>query len=267
MMHYLSGLSELGRSKRKEKAKAVFSKPFKSFSKSVKKLDAKAKALNKKIVEDAKRLAEKTGRGKIRKALIPRSFAFKKFIFALEKDLFTMSSRLKALYIKNPAETKLFLSSLGDYTKIINAINKGAKGSAISGGYDYGCKCGNQNVYAVECCKGKHSAKSMVGDVTAPTPEEVEQYSEYAKEGLNFIQKIIEFFKKKKAERKGDNEIVPDLNDAIDTDPNIPVVDENGKPLPESDLAPKTNGGSMMMPIVIGGAVLVGGYFLLKKKK
>lgn len=263
MIQYLNGLTEIG----KTKGKAKFSKPFRSFSKNVKKLDDKAKAFNRKAVEDAKRLGKIAGKGNLRKALIPNGFAFKKFLFALEKDLFNMSSRIKELYKKNPSSTKAFLSSLGDYSKIIKAVNKGAKGNAISGGYDYGCKCGNQNVYAQECCKGKHSAKTMVGDGgNAPTPEEVQQYTEYAKEGISFIQKIIDWFKKNKADKKGDNSIVPDLNDAVDTDPNIPVVDENGDALPDSPLAPKKD-ASYLMPVVIGGAVLIGGYFLLKKKK
>jgi len=265
MIQYLNGLTEIGKTKGKGKAK--FSKPFKSFSKNVKKLDDKLKAFNRKAVEDAKRLGKIAGKGNLRKALIPNGFAFKKFLFALEKDLFKMSSRIKKEYTKNPIETKQFLTSLGDYSKIIKAVNKGAKGSAISGGYDYGCKCGNQNVYAVECCKGKNSAKTMIGDgENAPTPEEMAQYEEYAKEGLNFIQKIIAWFKKRKADKKGDDDIAGDLGNAIDTDPNIPVVDENGDALPDSPLAPKKD-GSNVMPIVIGGALLVGGYFLLKKKK
>jgi hypothetical protein len=177
-----------------------------------------------------------------------------------------MSTRIKKEYAKSPAETKKFLSSLGDYSKIIKAVNKGAKGAAISGGYDYGCKCGNQNVYAVECCKGKNSAKSRVGDVTAPTPEEIDQYTEYAKEGLNFFQKIIAWFKQRKADKAGDDNIAGDLIPAIDADPLIPVVDENGDTLPDSPLAPKNLSGSMLIPLVIGGAVL-GGYFLLKKKR
>jgi len=263
MMQYLSGVSELGKTKNKPK----FSKPFKQFTKGLKKLDDKAKELNAKIVAAAKKAAAAAGKGNIRRALIPASFAFKKFLFALEKDLFKMSTRIKKEYAKSPAETKKFLSSLGDYSKIINAVNKGAKGAAISGGYDYGCKCGNQNVYAVECCKGKNSAKSRIGDgENAPTPEEVDQYAEYAKEGLNFIQKIIAWFKQRKADKAGDDKIAGDLGDAIDADPKIPVVDENGDGLPDSPLAPKNLGGSMLMPLVIGGAVL-GGYFLLKKKK
>ena len=263
MMQYLSGVSELGRTRNKAK----FSKPFKAFTRGVKALDDKAKALNAKIVAAAKKAAAAAGRGTTRRAIIPRSFAFKKFLFALEKDLFSMSTRIKKEYAKSPAETKKFLSSLGDYSKIIKAVNKGAKGAAISGGYDYGCKCGNQNVYAVECCKDKNSAKSRVGEVTAPTPEEIDQYTEYAKEGLNFFQKIIAWFKQRKADKAGDDKIADDLIPAIDADPNIPVVDENGDTLPESPLAPKIDGSSMMMPLLIGGAVLAGGYFLMKRKK
>ena len=84
MIQYLNGISELGRTK----AKPKFSKPFKAFTKGLKKLDDKAKALNAKIVAAAKKAAKAAGKGNTRRALIPASFAFKKFLFALEKDLF-----------------------------------------------------------------------------------------------------------------------------------------------------------------------------------
>lgn len=259
MMQYLNGLTEIG----KTKSKAKFSKPFKSFSKNIKKLDAKAKALNKKINDDAKKLAKATGKGIKRIAKIPKSFAFKKLLWALEHDFMGLSTRIKALYKQNPQDAKNVLSSIGNYSKIISAVNKGAKGNAISGGYDYGCKCGNQNVYAVECCKGKHSAKSMVGEVS---PEDVQQYAEYSKEAVGLIKQIIDWFKKRKANKQSDDETINDMGESVDADSNIPKEDETGDDLPISPLAPKKESG-MMMPIVIGGAVLVGGYFLLKKKK
>ena len=258
MMQYLSGLTEIGKSK----SKSSFSKPFKKFGKNVKKLDAKAKALNKKINDDAKKLAKLTGKGLKRIAKIPKSFAFKKLIWALEHDFMNLSTRIKALYKQNPQEAKDVLSKIGDYSKIISAVNKGAKGSAISGGYNYGCKCGNQNVYAVECCKGK-SAKSMIGEVT---PEQAQQYAEYSKEAVGLIKQIIDWFKKRKADKQGDAETIGDMGESVDSDSDIPKEDENGNDLPVSPLAPKKE-SSMLMPIVIGGAVLAGGYFLLKKKK
>lgn len=257
MLQYLNGLTDIGKIK-----KAKFSKPFKSFSKNVKKLDDKAKALNKKINDDAKKLAKATGKGLKRIAKIPNSFAFKKLLWALEHDFMGLSTRIKMLYNQNSEDTKKVLSSIGNYSKIISAVNKGAKGNAISGGYDYGCKCGNQNVYAQECCKGKHSAKSMVGEVS---PEEVQQYAEYSKEAVGLIQKIIDWFKKRKASKLTDDATIKDMQESVDADSNIPKEDENGNELPVSPLAPKKD--SMLMPIVIGGAVLAGGYFLLKKKK
>ena len=108
MIQYLNGVSEMGKIKRKPK----FTKPFKNFGKGVKALDEKRKALNRKIVEDAKKRAAALGKGLKRIALIPRSFAFKKLLFALEHDLYQMSTRIKILYKNDPIDTKNFLSKI-----------------------------------------------------------------------------------------------------------------------------------------------------------
>ena len=118
---YLNGI---GRTKRSSKAKGKF---VEKFTKKVKALDSKRRADHKKIIEKQKTLARKIGAGIKRIAKVPQSLAFKKFIFALEHNFMDLASRLKIEYTKSPAETKRFLSSLGDWNKIQNAINKGDK--------------------------------------------------------------------------------------------------------------------------------------------
>lgn len=271
MIQYLNGVSEMG----KLKIKPKFTKPFKNFGKGVKALDEKRKALNRKIVDDAKKLAKNAGKGLLRIALIPKNFAFKKLLFALEHDLYQMSTRIKILYKRDAADTKNFLSTLGDYAKIVEAVNKGvkaggnigavkntrqeikdcydAKGSPIftSGGVYTGCG-------GCKGCVGAPEGGSGDGQMTAA------QYEEYSKEAVGLIAKIIAWFRKRKADKAGDAAIEPDLTGAVDTDPHIPVVDENGDILPTSPLAPK--GGNMTTMLLIGGGVLAAGYFLLKKK-
>ena len=92
--------------------------------------------------------------------------------------------------------------------------------------------------------------------------------------------KIIEFFKKRKEGKAGDDDLIEGLGNSVDADPDITKTDENGKVLPASQEAKDINkidkeeaeekGGGLMdnKALLIGGAlaVAVGGYLLLKKK-
>lgn len=272
MIHYLNGdctnYSELGRAKRKRGSATAT-----RFSKKIKALDEKRKQQHRKIVAQQKALAKRAGLGVKRIAKIPKGLAFKKLLFALEKDVFGISTRLVAEFTKSPFDTKAFLSTLGNYEKLKAAINKGSKKGSLgykttNPDYQGQCKCGNQNVWATECCqKSVHGGELGEGQPTAA------QYEEYAKQSVGLIQQIIAWFKKRKADKAGDKEAVDTLTDAVDADSDIEKVDENGNPLPDSDDAEAgsgagTAGGGMEIlksPILWGG-LAVAAYFLMKKK-
>jgi hypothetical protein len=267
MIHYLNGVSEIGRTK--GKAKAKFKKTFKKFTKTVKALDEKKKALNRKIVADAKKRAIALGKNIKRIALIPRAFAFKKLLFALEKDLFQMSTRIKILFKQDAADTKNFLSTIGDYSKIVAAVNKGAKTGANIGAIKntrqrikdcYGAN-GSPIFTSGGVYQGCGGCQGCVGEDAGDGKMTAAQYEEYSKEAVGLIQKIIAWFKKRKADKAGDQESIDDMNNAVETDGDIPVADGDGNPV--TDAKPQS---STMIPYLIGGAVLVGGYFLMKKK-
>ena len=110
---------------------------------------------------------------------------------------------------------------------------------------------------------------------------EAEATAEAVKQGVSLIKKIIEFFKKRKEAKAGDDEAIEGMGNSVDADPDIEKTDENGKPLPVSQEAKDINkidketaedekeGGIMNnKPLLIGGvlALAVGGYFLMKKK-
>jgi len=108
---------------------------------------------------------------------------------------------------------------------------------------------------------------------------EAEATAEAVKQGVGLIKKIIEFFKKRKEGKAGDDELIEGMGNSVDADPNIEKTDENGKVLPVSQEAKdidkidkegaEEKGGIMSnTPLLIGGALAlaVGGYFLLKKK-
>ena len=109
---------------------------------------------------------------------------------------------------------------------------------------------------------------------------EAEATAEAVKQGVGLIKKIIEFFKKRKEGKAGDDELVEGMGNSVDADPDITKTDENGKVLPASQEAKDINkidkeeaeekGGGLMdnKALLIGGAlaVAVGGYLLLKKK-
>ena len=132
----------------------------------------------------------------------------------------------------------------------------------------------------------KFLSKGYMGEDEAPTEgapsgAEAEQTAENVKQGVNLIQKIVEFFKKRKESKPGDSETIEAMANSVDADPNIEKVDEKGTTLPVSEEAKEIskadekagagNEGGMMKnkTLLIGGAVAlaVGGYFLLKKKK
>jgi len=108
---------------------------------------------------------------------------------------------------------------------------------------------------------------------------DAEATAETVKQGVGLIKKIIEFFKKRKEGKAGDDELIEGMGNSVDADPNIEKTDENGKVLPVSQEAKdidkidkegaEEKGGIMSnTPLLIGGALAlaVGGYFLLKKK-
>jgi hypothetical protein len=110
---------------------------------------------------------------------------------------------------------------------------------------------------------------------------EAEATAEQVKQGVGLIKKIIEFFKKRKEGKAGDDEAIEGMGNSVDADPDIEKTDENGKPLPvpqeakdinkiDKETAEEEKEGGIMSnkPLLIGGvaAALIGGYFLLKKK-
>jgi hypothetical protein len=110
---------------------------------------------------------------------------------------------------------------------------------------------------------------------------EAEATAEAVKQGVGLIKKIIEFFKKRKEGKAGDDEAVEGMGNSVDADPDIEKTDENGKPLPvpqeakdinkiDKETAEEEKEGGIMnnKPLLIGGvlALAVGGYFLMKKK-
>jgi hypothetical protein len=277
-IHYLNGLGRTRKNRVKTaaaKLKAQVTASKNKFTAAVQPLTSKVKEANKRIIAKQKVLAKKIGAGVKRIAQIPRSVAEKKLLFALEKNLFQMSSRIKAEYTKNPAETKQFLSSLGSYANIAAAINIGSPaGVRLAGAkpdYQGQCKCGNQNVWAKECCLrgvGEDTTGSGTGG------NEAAQYAEYTKQGVGLITRIMEWFKKRKAEKKGDKEAVETMADSVDADAGIPKVDENGNALPDDPEAVDSGSGSgkpaeennTMLIVGVVGAAAVAGYFLMKKR-
>jgi hypothetical protein len=119
-------------------------------------------------------------------------------------------------------------------------------------------------------------------DEGAGSGGEAEATAEAVKQGVGLIKKIIEFFKKRKEGKAGDDELVEGMGNSVDADPDIIKTDENGKVLPASQEAKDINkidkeeaeteekGGGLMdnKALLIGGAVavVVGGYLLLKNK-
>jgi len=109
---------------------------------------------------------------------------------------------------------------------------------------------------------------------------EAEATAEAVKQGVGLIKKIIEFFKKRKEGKAGDDELIEGMGNSVDADPNIDKTDENGKVLPVPQEAKdidkidkegaEEKGGGLMdnKALLIGGALAlaVGGYFIIKKK-
>jgi len=266
MIHYLNGdctnCSELGRSKRK-RGSATATK----FSKKIKALDEKRKLQHRKIIAEQKALAKRAGLGLKRIAKIPKGLAFKKLLFALEKDVFGMATRLTAEFRKSPVETANFIKTLGDYNQLKNAINKGSKsGSLGAKPANYRCHDSQGHTYYSQTpCAEVHGDEESGGTTAA-------QYEEYTKQSVGLIQQIIAWFKKRKADKAADKAGVDAMADAVDADSDIEKVDENGRPLPDSEDAEAgsgegTAGGGMEIlksPILWGG-LAVGAYFLMKK--
>jgi hypothetical protein len=180
-----------------------------------------------------------------------------------------MSTRLVNEYFKNRVETVAFLKSLGDYNKLKAAINKGSKkGTLGAKPANYRCHDAQGFTYYSQTpCAEVHGEESggESGGTTAA------QYEEYTKQSVGLIQQIIAWFKKRKADKAGDAAGVDAMTDAVDADSDIEKVDENGRPLPDSDEAeagsgPGTAGGSILKSPILWGGLAVGAYFLLKNK-
>lgn len=294
MIAYLNGL---GRPKRRpfggkgkkilDKAKARGKKEFTKLKATGKKLNEKRKALDKKIIAKHKALAKKIGAGVKRLAKIRKDIAVKSTIKALEKNLMGLSSRLKATYKVSPESVKALFRPMGDWEKFKAAINKGDKKTpAILGEYKMLNRGRIRKNYTGNHPELYKKYKSYLGEDEAPTSggADAEATAENVKQGVNLIQKIVEFFKKRKESKKGDAETIEAMANSVDADPNIEKVDENGKTLPVSDEAKEIDaidkeagkedkeekGGGIMnnKPLLIGGvaAALIGGYFLMKKK-
>jgi hypothetical protein len=313
MIAYLNGVNVLNGKKKKGK------KAFEKLKATGKKLNEKRKELDKKIIAKHKELAKKAGAGLKRFAKINKTIAEKALIKALEKNLLGLSSRLKVTYKVSPDAVKgLFKTMNVDFKKIAAAINKGDKKQpAIIGEYrrlnrtvvrskslrgmpvkpmELQPQGENQSDGSYRAKRRLHSEAmrkyrtdlkaylnkgKLSGDEDgAGSGGDAEATAETVKQGVNLIQKIVEFFKKRKESKQGDSETVEAMANSVDADPNIEKVDENGKSLPVSDEAKEINkldqesgaeekGGMMSnKPLLIGGALAlaVGGYFLLKKK-
>jgi len=141
---------------------------------------------------------------------------------------------------------------------------------------------GKRNTKYKEDLKNYLSKGKLSGDDEgAGSGGEAEATAEAVKQGVSLIKKIIEFFKKRKEAKAGDDAIVEGMGNSVDADPDIEKTDENGKVLPVPQEAKDINkidketgaeekeGGIMNnKPLLIGGvlALAVGGYFLMKKK-
>jgi hypothetical protein len=215
-----------------------------------------------------------------------------------------LSSRLKNAYKKAPNEVKMLLKPMGDWEKLKGAINKGdKKAPAIIGEYRNMSATrvmrsvpkmsrslrgmpifpvdGNKiNLYKKDL-RAYLKKGALSGDEDgAGSGGEAEATAEAVKQGVGLIKKIIEFFKKRKEGKAGDDELIEGMANSVDADPDITKTDENGKVLPASQEAKDINkidkeeaeekGGGLMdnKALLIGGAlaVAVGGYLLLKKK-
>lgn len=287
MIAYLNGVNVLNGKKRRgkkflEKAKARGKKEFTKLKATGKKLNEKRKALDKKIIAKHKALAKKVGAGIKRFAKIGRSIQEKALIKALEKNLMGLASRLKATYKVSPQSVKTLLKPMGDWEKLKSAINKGdKKAPAIIGEYRTLDRKKIRKNYTGNFPNTFNKYKSYLGEDEVPSGADAEQTAENVKQGVNLIQKIVEFFKKRKESKAGDTETIEAMANSVDADPNIEKVDEAGKTLPVSDEAKEIDkldkesaeeekGSGIMSnkPLLIGGALAlaVGGYFLLKKK-
>lgn len=316
MIAYLNGL---GKPKKKPFG-GKGQKALTKFKATGKKLNEKRKELDKKLIAKAKDLAKKAGAGIKRFANIPKQLAEKSLIKALEKNFMGLSTRLKDAYKKTPDAVKTLLKPLGDYEKIKAAINKGDKKlPAMIGEYKTFATENARRVvrkkrkgiprppravvkqqgesdqsfmqrldlFNLSMRKYKENLKNYLNkgklsgdDEGAGSGGEAEATAEAVKQGVSLIKKIIEFFKKRKEAKAGDDAIVEGMGNSVD-DPDIEKTDENWKVLPVSQEAKDINkidketgaeekeGGIMNnKPLLIGGvlALAVGGYFLMKKK-
>ena len=253
MMTYLNGLEESqlsGKRKRKHKLKNL-----------AQHLTNRATQLHKKIIEKNKALAKKIGAGIKRIANIKKNVQFKVFIKAVEKNVGGLAVRLKEMYKIKPTDTKKFLSTIGDWNKIKDAINKGDRHHKL------------QNIAGLG--EGEDSAGGQAGN-----------YAEAAKQSVGIIAKIMEWFKKHKKNKGGDEKLVSDMQNSVDADSTIPKVDENGKELPAVEdpenaeheqgkeggvFAGQGKSGNSLFSnpyIIAGGAALaLGAVYLMTKKK
>lgn len=212
-MTHLSGLNdaELGRKKRGgglfSKAKDKASKVKEAVKKEDKKRKEKFKAVKKKHDEFLKKQGKKIETGvKKRFAHIKKDVAVKVFLNSVAKNYLNLATRIKAVYKTHPEDLKKFWANFGAWQDLTTAVNKGTKiGAYMSGEEDGG------------------------GD-------QAKQYEEGAKQSMGIIMQIIEFFKKRKAEKNAkqdaeDSQAISNMEASVMADPTIPKVDENGNPV------------------------------------
>lgn len=244
-MTHLSGVqnSELGRKK-------LFSKAKSKLSDAEKKRKAVFTATKKKHDEFLKKQGKKVQTGiKKRFANIKKDVAVKHFLKAVSGNYLNLAKRIEDVYKTHPEDLKKFWANYGSWQDLAGAVNKGSK-----------------------------SGRYMSGEEGS----EAEQYEEGAKQSMGIIMQIIEFFKKRKAEKNKkqdaeDQTALQTMEQNIMSDNTIPKVDENGNPSDKVDNAQTSTPGESDSTkpmidfedpkvIVTGLALLAGGIYLATKK-
>jgi predicted transglutaminase-like protease len=244
MMQHLSGthdLSEMGKNKKHPLSDAL------------KKEAQKRKSTFKKIKTKHDEILKKQGKtikkGIKRFAHIQKDVAVKSFLLSVAKNYMGLANRIKDANKTHPADLKMFWAKFGAWQDLVNAVNKGSKQGAIFSGI----------------------GEDETGGSSSSGGGQAGQYEEGAKASVGIIKQILEFFAKRKKEKQaGDDKSVEALADAVDKDPTIPKVDENGNTIaPDGS---KDDGADdetpfYKKPVVLGttAVVLVGGYMLMKK--
>ena len=183
MIAYLNGVNVLNGKKKFRPFGGKGKKALDKLKATGKKLNDKRKALDKKIIAKAKDLAKKAGAGIKRFAQINKTIQEKALIFALEKNLMGMASRLKATYKTSPQSVKTLLKPMGDWEKLKKAINKGDKKQpAIIGEY----RTMSNRRFSVRNRMKAKSLREMPKMPTRPIKEADESFNHFAKRLANY---------------------------------------------------------------------------------